>query len=102
MNLKKPTREDLVEGLVTNVYLDENNYEGVAKLIERRPSWRQASPYIKHIEGDGEENEKIINWCKERWLVEFLDGRLKGQKVLRWIHYYHSMGIIGNELDNLD
>ncbi len=101
MNLRKPIKEDLKKGLVTKIFLDGEIYEGIARLIEKRPSWRDVHPYIKAFINENEDNERVINWSQERWLVEFLEGRLKGQKVLRWIHYYHSTGIIENEIENL-
>lgn len=91
----KPDVEDLKKGAILPIYtnyLEQQGLIGNARLIKYQPGWRPELPYIRaEIGGTDLQEPNTINWCFQRWIVEFLDGPQKGFRTARNIAYFLSI-----------
>lgn len=81
-----PSLGNLEEGNITPIYqnyLEEEGFEGHAMILKYAPSWRKELPYVKRESGSW-----TYIWSYKRYLVQFIDGRQKGNKCHRYISYF--------------
>jgi hypothetical protein len=100
----KPDINDLVSGnelVIYNDYKEQEDPVGTARLIEYRTSLsRSELPYTRaEIGGSDIQDPHTIIWSYQRWLVEFLDGPLKGFTTARYIAYFVCVDSYYNEDD---
>ena len=90
----EPSAEEVKEGEILPIYLEnfmtQEGFEGNALLIEHCPSpWREEVYYIRaEVGGTDKQNPNVINWSFQRWLVEFIDGPMKGVRCHRYIAFF--------------
>lgn len=97
-NYKSPNKDDLVSGNILDIYGDsksQTEWLGKAILIEPRSDLALGElPFIKaEVGGTKTRSPQIIIWSRERWLVEFVEGPMKGHKTCRYIAYFLGVGI---------
>lgn len=68
--------------------------EGRAKLIEYKPSKHVEE--LEFIKNSAETKDEKINliWSSQRWIVEFIDGPMKGFKTARYISYFKRLSYV--------
>jgi hypothetical protein len=78
-------KKDLHEGAVVSLEGED------VVLIKRSPSWRDDDiPYLVHEYEREDKPPILINYAKQRWLVEYEDGF----RTHRYIEYFYSRGMI--------
>ena len=100
-----PKKSDLVKGNILSIYsnfTEEEGFRGHAMLIERMPSkWRdEKNGFIRTVIGGTQQKEGYaVMWKFQRWMIEYVDGPLKGHKTCANIGYFYDYSFLDRNVE---
>ena len=99
-DFSKPEKSELIKGNILPIYADfteEKGFRGNAVLIRRSPSkWRdEKKGFIRAIIGGGSDREGYaVMWKFQRWVIQYVDGPLKGHTTCANIGYFYDFSFL--------